>query len=489
MVTVLRQNTAHVKVKDSTRLSHAMDSSKDIELKTLIEEEETTAFTSEAIDSLEEKDEPIPSFRNRRSFLLHRLRSYRPLAAFVVFMALLLDTTLTTAVVPLLPDLLPNISKISTGTILASKAFFQLVSAFGAGPLTDRVGFASPLVAGFVLLTSATLIIAFAVELGNSTVGIYTVIFVSRSLEGIGCSLASTAGMALIADRYPDDEERGRIMGRVIGGIGLGVVLGYPFGGAFSGIPGGVEAGWKYPFLILALVGLIDLVLQLLILGYREKKKERIESEENDKKKVSAPSMWTLIKDPYVLLGFIVLTMSQLPVAVTEPLVPSWMETNFLPKPKPYSIGLVLLSLTISYMIVAPLVGKVHGKHRWIGVLLGMIIMIIGLCTLPLAALPQRNNIYYSIVPLFLMGVGIGLTDSLMYPTMGALADLRHSSAYGGMYALTDIAVNIGFVIGPLYSSGIDQLVNFNWAMWSVGIIAVLCCPFIAFLKSPTPKK
>ncbi|XP_065840153.1 synaptic vesicular amine transporter-like [Oscarella lobularis] len=443
-----------------------MTGTEDIELCHLIEDEKATDPKESKKDTQQHKSR------------LDRLRSYRPLVAFIVFMAHLLDNVLFTAIVPILPGLLPNISNISTGTLLASKSFFQLVACFGTGPLTDRFGFTSPLLAGFLLLTSSTIVLAFVVELGKSVASRYAVILVSRSLEGIGCALTSTAGMAMIADRYPDDDERGRVIGIVLSGIGLGDVVGYPFGGAFSGIPGGVEAGWKYPFLIIAAVGLFDLVLQLLVLGYRERK--RVESRANVKL-----SMWTLFKDPYIVLGFVVITLSQMPISATEPIVPAWMLDNFKPKPRSYSVGLVLLASTASYLVTTPLVGRVPGRHRWMGVILGMIIMTIGLSTLPLAALPRRNNIYFLIAPLLLLGVGIGMTDSLLYPIMASLVDLRHASVYGGIYAITDMAINVGYLIGPLYSAGINQLVNFNWSIWSVGIAIILSCPFIGFLKSP----
>lgn len=36
--------------------------------------------------------------------------------------------------------------------------------------------------------------------------------------------------MGIIAERYTDDAERGRVQGLVLGGIALGVLAGYPLG-------------------------------------------------------------------------------------------------------------------------------------------------------------------------------------------------------------------------------------------------------------------
>jgi hypothetical protein len=37
------------------------------------------------------------------------------------------------------------------------------------------------------------------------------------------------AGMGMLADRYPDDKERGNAMGIALGGLALGVLIGNTF--------------------------------------------------------------------------------------------------------------------------------------------------------------------------------------------------------------------------------------------------------------------
>ena len=72
----------------------------------------------------------------------------------------------------------------------------------------------------------------------------------------------------MLADRYPDDEERGKAMGTALGGLALGVLgkffidlinliffalVGPPFGGFMY-----EYVGKASPFLILAALGLFD---------------------------------------------------------------------------------------------------------------------------------------------------------------------------------------------------------------------------------------
>lgn len=37
----------------------------------------------------------------------------------------------------------------------------------------------------------------------------YPTLFLARSLQGIGSAFTSTAGMGMIAEKFPDDRERG----------------------------------------------------------------------------------------------------------------------------------------------------------------------------------------------------------------------------------------------------------------------------------------
>ena len=59
--------------------------------------------------------------------------------------------------------------------------------------------------------------------------------------------------MGMLADRYPDDKERGNAMGIALSGLALGVLLGPPFGGVTYQF-----LGKAAPFLFLAFFALLD---------------------------------------------------------------------------------------------------------------------------------------------------------------------------------------------------------------------------------------
>lgn len=48
-----------------------------------------------------------------------------------------------------------------------------------------------------------------------------------------------------------------------------------------------------------------------------------------------------------------------------------------------------------------------------------------------------------------------GMVDSSLMPIMGYLVDLRHTSVYGSVYAIADVAFCVGFAIGMLV--GLDE--------------------------------
>lgn len=52
----------------------------------------------------------------------------------------------------------------------------------------------------------------------------YGVLFAARAVQGIGSSCASVSAMAMLADRYEDDEERTKKMALGLGGLALGVL-------------------------------------------------------------------------------------------------------------------------------------------------------------------------------------------------------------------------------------------------------------------------
>ncbi|KAM4836940.1 chromaffin granule amine transporter isoform 2-T2 [Thomomys bottae] len=317
---------------------------------------------------------------------------------------------------------------IRVGVLFASKALMQLLVNPFVGPLTNRIGYHIPMFAGFVTMFLSTLMFAFS--------GTYALLFVARTLQGIGSSFSSVAGLGMLASVYTDDYERGRAMGIALGGLALGVLVGAPFGSVMYEF-----VGKSAPFLILAFLALLDGVFQLCIL---QPSKVSPES-------VKGTPIFTLLKDPYILVA----------------------------------AGLAFLPASVSYLIGTNLFGVLANKMgRWLCSLLGMLAVGASLLCVPLA-----HNIFGLIGPNAGLGFAIGMVDSSLMPIMGHLVDLRHTSAYGSVYAIADVAFCVGFAIGPSTGGAMVQVIGFPWLMVAIGITNMVYAPLCYFLRSPPAKE
>jgi MFS transporter, DHA1 family, solute carrier family 18 (vesicular acetylcholine transporter), member 3 len=180
----------------------------------------------------------------------------RKLILVIVSIALLLDNMLYMVIVPIIPDYLRYIgawgeedqaeyfashSKNSTspsaphprdhhgqdsatGVLFASKAIVQLMVNPFSGALIDRIGYDIPMMIGLIIMFLSTSLFA----CGRS----YSLLFFARSLQGVGSAFADTAGLAMIADRFTEENERSKALGIALAFISFGCLVAPPFGGA-----------------------------------------------------------------------------------------------------------------------------------------------------------------------------------------------------------------------------------------------------------------
>ncbi|XP_040473928.1 chromaffin granule amine transporter isoform X1 [Falco naumanni] len=349
---------------------------------------------------------------------------------------------------------------VRVGLLFASKALVQLVVNPSVGLLTNRIGYHIPMFIGFIIMFLSTVMFAFS--------GTYTLLFIARALQGVGSSFSSVAGLGMLASVYTDDSERGNAMGIALGGLALGVLIGAPFGSVMYEFVGKAS-----PFLVLAFLALLDGALQLCIL---QPSKVSPES-------TKGTPVFTLLRDPYILVAAGALCFSNMGVAMLEPTLPIWMmQTMCSPK---WQLGMAFLPASISYLIGTNLFGILANKMgRWLCSLIGMAVVGISLLCVPLA-----KNIYGLIGPNGGLGFAIGMVDSSMMPIMGYLVDLRHTSVYGNVYAIADVAFCMGFAIGPSTGGAIVRAIGFPWLMVIIGVINITYAPLCWYLRNPPAKE
>ncbi|CAH1373690.1 unnamed protein product [Tenebrio molitor] len=348
---------------------------------------------------------------------------------------------------------------VEVGMMFASKAFVQLLANPFVGPLTHKIGYSVPMFAGFVIMFLSTIIFAF----GRS----YSVLFIARALQGVGSSCSSVSGMGMLAERYPDDKERGNAMGIALGGLALGVLIGPPFGGVMYEF-----VGKSAPFLILSALALGDGLLQLLML------QPAVVRQESD-----PPSLKALVTDPYIIIAAGAITFANMGIAMLEPSLPIWMMDTM--GAERWKQGVTFLPASISYLIGTNLFGPLgHRMGRWLAALLGLI--IIGIC---LMLIPLATSMNHLIVPNAGLGFAIGMVDSSMMPELGYLVDIRHTAVYGSVYAIGDVAFCLGFAIGPAMSGTLVKKIGFEWMLFGIAILNFLYAPLLISLKNPPTKE
>lgn len=210
------------------------------------------------------------------------------------------------------------------GVMFASKPIVQAFANPFIGTLTNKVGFTVPMFTGFVIMFLSTLVFAF----GNS----YSTLFIARAIQGVGSACTSVAGMSMLADRFPDDAERGNAMAIALGGLALGVVIGPPFGGFMYEF-----VGKSSPFIVLSILALLDGLLQLMVLQPRVTENQE-----------EGASLMTLIKDPYILVAAGAITFANTGIAILEPALPLWMMDTMQAKNWEQGVAFLPAALSVS---------------------------------------------------------------------------------------------------------------------------------------------
>lgn len=169
-------------------------------------------------------------------------------------------------------------------------------------------------------------------------------------------------------------------------------------------------------------------------------------------------------------------------IAMIEPSLPIWMLNTM--KSENWQLGAAFLPASISYLIGTNVFGRLsHRIGRWLCAMIGLIIIAISLICVPLA-----TTIYGLILPNTGLGFAIGMVDSTMMPTMGYLVDIRHSSVYGSVYAIADVAFCMGFALGPAFSGLIVSAIGFPWMLVCIALLSLAYAPLMILLRNPPVK-
>lgn len=411
----------------------------------------------------------------------------RKLILVIVSTALLLDNMLYMVIVPIIPDYLRYIGTwdeagqnytpvvdlhgapkgghhgqdSATGWLFASKAIVQLMVNPFSGALIDKIGYDMPMMIGLTIMFFSTAVFA----CGRS----YGVLFFARSLQGAGSAFADTAGLAMIADRFTEENERSRALGIALAFISFGCLVAPPFGGALYQF-----AGKEVPFLILALVCLIDGLMLLLVM---KPISEQIKASQ-EYKPPSIP-IYRLLMDPYIAVCAGALLMSNVALAFLEPTISMWMEDTMTTDN--WKIGMIWLPAFFPHVLGVVLTVKMakrYPQHTWLMAAIGL--GLEGMCCF---LIPLCTSYQMLMIPICGICFGIALIDTALLPTLGYLVDVRYVSVYGSIYAIADISYSVAYAVGPIIAGSVVEAIGFTALNVGIAFSNLLYAPVLIYLK------
>ncbi|CAF2421123.1 unnamed protein product [Rotaria sp. Silwood2] len=425
----------------------------------------------------------------------------RRLIMVIVCVALLLDNMLYMVIVPIIPDYLQsigawtpsksNITKlislnekvpkvnnnnnedddnsedVAVGTLFGSKAIIQLLINPFSGALIDRIGYDIPMCIGLVVIFLSTTTFAF----GRT----YGVLFLARSLQGVGSAFADTSGLAMIADRYSDEAGRSRQLGIALAFISFGSLVAPPFGGILYEF-----FGKRVPFLTLAFIALLDGVLLFVVMRPNRLRQAFDFSNSGIAEKPKGTPIWRLLMDPYIAVCAGALAMANVGLAFLEPTISIWMREQM--NATEWQMGLIWLPGFIPHVsgvFLTVKLNETYPKYQWLIAFVGLALEGI-MC----AFIPFCKNFGTLMIPISGICFGIALVDTALLPTLAYLVDVRHTSVYGSVYAIADISYSLAYAMGPILAGSIVYATNFLTLNILIFVSNVAYAPVLYFLRN-----
>nr|AQY19592.1 putative vesicular acetylcholine transporter [Cupiennius salei] len=432
---------------------------------------------------------------------LEQPASQRKIVLVIVCVALLLDNMLYMVIVPIIPDYLRYIGAWHThtekgglvwdnssappgsngsfwrrtkdrivyegedsavGMLFASKAIVQLFINPFSGAVIDKIGYDTPMMIGLTIMFISTAMFA----CGQS----YSVLFFARSLQGVGSAFADTGGLAMIADRFTEDEARSKAIGIAQAFISFGSLVAPPFGALLYEF-----AGKEVPFIVLSMVSLIDGFVLLFVM-----RPVKVAMKEQGIERPKGTPIYKLFIDKYIFVTAGCLVMANVSLAFLEPTITLWME-NTMDDVDEWQMGMIWLPAFFPHVFgvyTTVKLCKKYPKLQWMIAGTGLALEGISSFFVPFA-----TNFWLLMIPLSGICFGIAQVDTSLLPMLGYLVDTRYTAVYGSIYAIADISYSLAYAIGPIIAGGIVDTIGFTGLNMLIAITNLAYAPALFMLR------
>ncbi|KAM7361215.1 putative mushroom body vesicular transporter portabella [Cochliomyia hominivorax] len=364
----------------------------------------------------------------------------------------------------------------SIGILLAMKALVQLIFNPIVGNMSIKYGYRLPIVMGTFCLLISSLVFA----VGES----YITLLIARSIQGIGSACIGVCGMSLVAQHYPEEDRRSKVMGIILGSIALGVLLGYPFGGILYDL-----FGKSAPFIILSTIIFINLGMQLVTMDLSVQPEVIVNVDQHQQ-----PKWKPLLESKMILAIVIAIWFSTSTMAILEPCLPIWL-MQYL-KPTKWQLGTVFIPDSIGYFVGTNFFGSIAYRYGQIKVSC-ISLLLVGISSV---LIPNATTVGQLLLPHFGLGLGIGIIDAALVPLLATFVDATlaqddamdtdakvysttHTmSSYGTVYAIQQTSVSLAYCLAPLIGGELAQAFGFAWLMRIVGFFNIIYGPILVCL-------
>jgi MFS family permease len=338
---------------------------------------------------------------------------------FGVWLVLVLGVS---SVSPILPKLMEelHVSARSIGLVISLFTLPGIVLAPLVGIVADRLGRRRILVAA--LLTFG--IFGTGCALAND----FHALLIFRFLQGIGVAPLGVLSPTIISDLY-DERERVTAMGYSMMALSIGSAV-FPIVGGLLG-----TVGWRYPFLLCLPA------IPLAILVYRFLDNPEPEQSGHFREYVSAT--FSAVRTRRALALFLLTFLSS--IVLFGPFVtylPVVFKSRF--NASPAVIGLIISTASYFTFLASSLVGRLSGRE---GVKAMILRSAFALYLVSMLIVPFMSEVLIAVVPVALVGAGLGLNAPIRLSILGGLAPIGYRAA---VMSVNNMILRLGQTLAPV---------------------------------------
>jgi MFS transporter, DHA1 family, solute carrier family 18 (vesicular amine transporter), member 1/2 len=364
----------------------------------------------------------------------------------VVAYALFMDYLIYGLLIPLTPYSPAHAtSEEQFGLLYTGYAVGVLAATPLFGYLGDRIGYRWPMIAGVMLSAAALALFCFAPA--------FYLLLLGRLLQGSASAASWTAGLALIAEHYP--EKRVEMMGFALMGSTGGSLLGPLIGGSLYEI-----GGYTLPFVATGVLVAIDAGLRISLLPTEQGHRE------------AGSGVGPLLLDRSVLVAAAAVVLAAIGWGIIEPLLPGHLARAGV---NPAVIGLIFTIASIAYGLSAPVVS-------WVSNHVPIRKLIAGGTAAMALALPLLG-LYQATIPAAIGLCVVAICYAFMLnPTsaeLGNAVDRRGLTCYAAVYAVYNIAYAVGQMAASGFASAASARLGFFHTLLCVSAVLLVFTPLL----------